>query len=1179
MAFKQINLNGGINLQDSDLKKGFNEFADLQNLRHENGSLVKRHATGSSTTIGSADIDNMAIYVHRKLQGVTVALSGATKYSFATGAKTLTLSGTDPTSGVTIPGSTSKDWSTVFKSGDSIVINSQNNFNDILFTIDTITSTVITFLNAPAATETDIASGSNLELGFAWADYNDTSLKIINTSNANSYDGRAFLATHTNTNKFISLINPIDYTNKSDLLDFGTGSGDMHIRPTAYADAVRFSCGLEHSPRIFKYINRHFFNGMIKTVFNPFTPLLYPRWIIDTANPTHPTGTTLISNPDTNLFEALNGTASNSYVHGSLRTKDNNYRYKLVPVYDGNQEELLENTLFETSTISPEGIPDSKGVLGPDTACVKMSLKLNGQTLNPRMSSMNLYRSTNDGTYYKINSIYMGENDPNQELLEELHSSTDSIWIDGGGNDYDNTINKLCVDGYVYDFTGASLVANHNDAGYTNNTLETATDCLGELDAVVTNDSRMSSLYYGAQKTSIWNQKSEATETIFSNSGEAIGGSASGGWFIFNGATDLGAFDGLVNSNINDADGDAFTAITESNDTATSGPFDVAFADTNLGTYVNSGTHLKYNGGTSAQTGGVSMQKGQISSSLNTSQSYIVSGWICATGFTHTDSTWSLFVSQDGPNDEIDTGELLIAHGAGGDNQNIDKWRWFQYQFTPQSSTEYLFVRTTHKTGMFGTNGAKIRLKAFNIRPTVTNYTLDDGMEAFAGRNVLYGKKVSDIGAPNGALAGGRIQDVSVATTYPKTDAGTTTYVSNNHGPFLQTTGDVPGVNATLSETDYHFGTNHYQWYAFSDNLNPFFTLEMFDPGLPDGARHYNETATSTDVKFKYATMLNGRQFVANVKITSDEETEEYPNFVMFSEPNSPDVIPVSNFIQLQDLQGGEIVGIETLMSDIVVFMTNGIFRINIPSGDPTSWSLVESHPNIGCLNDKMITKAPNGIFLGTNEGIVYLDSGFSAKLISNPIKDTYQTQASLNPSLMRLHYESSNNRVRLFYTNASGGGNSLFYLYDISRGVWTNELHTSLVLDEMSIDDNNNTILIESASSTKVRLLENTSSNLDGGSVPISIIMRTGFEQISSFDQNGLLRRINTKVDAASTGADLAVFFNGSGSASYSNGNYLNGMQSTRAFTGNRGKTVQVKIEDNSNQDLTIEKIELEHE
>ena len=299
----------------------------------------------------------------------------------------------------------------------------------------------------------------------------------------------------------------------------------------------------------------------------------------------------------------------------------------------------------------------------------------------------------------------------------------------------------------------------------------------------------------------------------------------------------------------------------------------------------------------------------------------------------------------------------------------------------------------------------------------------------------------------------------------------------------------------------------------------------------------------------------------------------------MYSESSSPDIIPTSNFIQLEDLQGGEIVGIETLMSDIVVFMTKGIFRINVPSGDPTNWSLVEAHPNIGCLHDKGIAKAPNGIYFCSQDGIVFLDSGFSANIISNPIKDTYQSQASSNPSLLRLHYETKNNRIRLLYSNASGGSNTLFYLYDISRGVWTNELHTSLVLDEMSIDNNNNTILIESAASTKVRVLEDTSSNQDGGLVPINVIMKTGFEQVSSFDQNSLLRRINTKVDAASTGADLAVFFNESGSASYSNGNYLNGMQSTRAFTGNRGKSIQVKIEDNTNQDLTIEKIELEYE
>ena len=122
--------------------------------------------------------------------------------------------------------------------------------------------------------------------------------------------------------------------------------------------------------------------------------------------------------------------------------------------------------------------------------------------------------------------------------------------------------------------------------------------------------------------------------------------------------------------------------------------------------------------------------------------------------------------------------------------------------------------------------------------------------------------------------------------------------------------------------------------------------------------------------------MLNGRQFVANVKITADGEEEEYPNFIMYSNPNAPEIIPMTNYIQLQDLQGGEIVGIESLMSDIVVFMTNGIFRLNVPQSNPASWSLVEAHPNIGCLHDKAIAKTPGGVYLlsqysGPNSSIV----------------------------------------------------------------------------------------------------------------------------------------------------------------------------------------------------------------
>ena len=254
--------------------------------------------------------------------------------------------------------------------------------------------------------------------------------------------------------------------------------------------------------------------------------------------------------------------------------------------------------------------------------------------------------------------------------------------------------------------------------------------------------------------------------------------------------------------------------------------------------------------------------------------------------------------------------------------------------------------------------------------------------------------------------------------------------IRDNRGPFVLVQGKFPGSDATdgsgqegtVVSDIMNYSTSNYQFYsdAWDGNsngesldgadgdgtFNKYMNLVFLDTGLPDGPRHPFDTAKSLDTKHKYSTILNGRQFAGNVKITSEEETEEYPNFVMFSDVGSPDIIPVSNFIQLQDLQGGEIVGIETLMSDLVVFMTNGVFRLSVPSNNPASWSLVEAHQNIGALHDKGIVKTQNGIFFLSQSDIFYLDSGFTLTSISDPIKDVYQSGlATLGSAGRRLHH------------------------------------------------------------------------------------------------------------------------------------------------------------------------------
>ena len=772
----------------------------------------------------------------------------------------------------------------------------------------------------------------------------------------------------------------------------------------------------------------------------------------------------------------------------------------------------------------------------------------------------------------------MGDNDTNQHEITNGYSEIDRVWFSGGnaltnGNELNSVF--LMMDGISYAVDADTGVNNFQSTGFK------SVDLMANFSAAPTNGLTRSE--YGDMQTCKFNHISEETEPILGGDDTCSGGSPNGGWYFANPSEKIAL--NISDTNANNITAYASGMDSDDSDYVTGSPF----------------SHNTYGAGNGASTGldftiandGSIRNLGGVSHRLNTGGTnltgdFIVSGWVTARNLDHPQSTTRSYLEVGGAvagGSPGESGQQLIFDSRGDKNANFP-WTYFQYKITLDNDDLLLktFINTPDDLQMDTTQDQFrcVQYWGLSLREEISGFELSQGLRGFMGRNIIASSEIKDLQFPPGTLKGNRIQDDSTNSGLflPVDVDGDRSYISDNYGPFIKCVDAVPlNANADNSNDSYIFGSSNYQFYWDDNNTSSYVKMDFFDPGLPDGARHPNETSTSTDVKFKYATMLNGRQFVANVKITEDANTEEYPNFVMFSNAGSPDVIPTSNFIKLDDLQGGEILGIETLMNDIVVFMTRGIFRINVPSGDPSSWSLVESHPNIGCLNDKAITKTPNGIYFCSKESIVYLDSGFTANIISNPIKDTYQSQASANPSLFRLHYEVKNNRIRLLYTNSSNGSNTLFYLYDISRGVWTNELHTSLSLDEMSIDNNNNTILIEAASSSKIRLLEDTSSYQDGGTVPINIKMRTGFEQLSSFDQNALLRRISTKVDAASTGADLAVFFNESDSASYSNGNYLNGMQSTRPFTGNRGKSIQVKIEDNTNQNLKIEKVELEYE
>ena len=110
---------------------------------------------------------------------------------------------------------------------------------------------------------------------------------------------------------------------------------------------------------------------------------------------------------------------------------------------------------------------------------------------------------------------------------------------------------------------------------------------------------------------------------------------------------------------------------------------------------------------------------------------------------------------------------------------------------------------------------------------------------------------------------------------------------------------------------------------------------------------------------------------------------------VMFSELAQPDVIPITNFIKLNDLQGGAIYGLGTIMSDLIVFAERGIYRINVPNSDPTSWSMIEAEPNLGCIQPESIMKYRNGLFFAGTDNFYYITPNWEFM----PVADQWKTQ------------------------------------------------------------------------------------------------------------------------------------------------------------------------------------------
>jgi len=260
----------------------------------------------------------------------------------------------------------------------------------------------------------------------------------------------------------------------------------------------------------------------------------------------------------------------------------------------------------------------------------------------------------------------------------------------------------------------------------------------------------------------------------------------------------------------------------------------------------------------------------------------------------------------------------------------------------------------------------------------------------------------------------------------------------------------APTTNGTVTLND---------GYYYSVNSNDV-TLNISDWGLTDRSLHPLNAITKTVVNHKYSVYMAGRQFVGNVRLDPDTEAEDHEDWIIYSELLQPDVLPITNYIQIKDTQGGAITGLAQHLGALVVFMEKGVYRLNVPSTNPANFSLIESEENFGCIAPNSIIQVGSNLVFAGSENAYSINSSFEINPITEPIKDIYQAATNIENS--RFFHDPKKNRILCRF----GDDKQNIYALSLLHSSWYQlDMGSTDVADLFAIDENINVYSITNAS------------------------------------------------------------------------------------------------------------------
>jgi hypothetical protein len=207
-------------------------------------------------------------------------------------------------------------------------------------------------------------------------------------------------------------------------------------------------------------------------------------------------------------------------------------------------------------------------------------------------------------------------------------------------------------------------------------------------------------------------------------------------------------------------------------------------------------------------------------------------------------------------------------------------------------------------------------------------------------------------------------------------------------------------------------------------------TYTIYDPnliGLGEFAPH--QEVKFSEVNGKFAIDVQGRLFQYNVTLnpnsTDSSKAESQPDWLLFSDLDQPDMMPVDNLntFRIQSQEGGEGTGLAELFGNVVAMKPHSLTTVylNNTPDDATQWYLKTSAFNVGNI-------APNGyITVRNNLYVIYHNGIYRFRLndlaeanessvkdfrISELINDIFEALTTTQKEAVRSVFDAKNQEI-----------------------------------------------------------------------------------------------------------------------------------------------------------------------